>query len=466
MRYRLGICASLANIWRKRLNLSNRKKVIIVGGGFGGLHAAKALRKADVEVTIIDRRNFHLFQPLLYQVATGGLSPANIAAPIRSMFRKQENAKVVLGEVVAVDPAEKTVEVRSMEPCEVKAHSQTLSYDWLIVAAGATHSYFGNDQWEEIAPGLKTIEDATEIRRRVLAAFEAAEVEADTKRRDELLTFVVIGGGPTGVELSGAISELARHTLQYDFRNIDPKHARVILVEGHDRVLSPFVPSLSAKAEASLKKLEVELRLGTHVTSIEPHQVTLKIKADDSEMVIATRTVLWAAGVAGVPLGKTLAEATGVTLARGGRVPIQADLTVEGHPEIFVIGDLSSSNDKDGNPLPGVAQVAMQQGTYASKLIIGQIEGQPKPEPFSYSDKGSLATIGRSMAIADLGFMRFSGFFAWLLWLLVHIVTLAKFHNRVLVLAQWGWNYLTFNRSARLITNTEPVGKDDCQSET
>ena len=442
------------------MDSTNRKKVIIVGGGFGGLHAAKALRKADVDVTIVDRRNFHLFQPLLYQVATGGLSPANIAAPIRSMFRKQKNTSVVLGEVVAVDPSEKTIEVQSVESGESDIQSHTLNYDWLIVAAGATHSYFGNDDWEDIAPGLKTIEDATEIRRRVLAAFEAAEVETDVNRRDELLTFVVIGGGPTGVELSGAISELAQHTLRYDFRNIDPIHAKVILVEGEERVLSHFVESLSAKAEASLKRLKIDLRLGTHVTSIRPDGVTLKKKADGSETDIATRTVLWAAGVAGVPLGRTLAEATGIEVARGGRVPIQADLTIEGHPEIFVIGDLSSFKDKDGKPLPGVAQVAMQQGTYASRSILNQLNGQPKSKPFSYSDKGSLATIGRSKAIADLGFMRFSGFFAWLLWLLVHIVTLAKFHNRILVLTQWGWNYITFNRSARLITETEQVGRD------
>ena len=447
------------------MNTTERKKVIIIGGGFGGLHAAKTLRKSDVDVTIIDRRNFHLFQPLLYQVATGGLSPANIAAPIRSMFRKQENARVVLGEVVAVDPVQKTVELQNTKSGEAKTPNQSLSYDWLIVAAGATHSYFGNDEWEEIAPGLKTIEDATEIRRRVLAAFEAAEIETDAKRREEFLTFVVIGGGPTGVELSGSISELARHTLLHDFRNINPEDAHVILVEGQDRVLSSFVPKLSAKAETSLKKLKIDMRLGAHVTSITPEGVTLKIKADDSEVTIASRTVLWAAGVAGVPLGKTLAEATGVEVDRGGRVPIQSDLTIAGHPEIFVVGDLAFSEDKDGKPLPGVAQVAMQQGTYASKLIQSQLNDQPKPDAFKYSDKGSLATIGRSKAIADLGFMKFSGFFAWLLWLLVHIATLAKFHNRILVLFQWGWNYITFNRSARLITNTEQAAKEQYKSE-
>ena len=447
------------------MNSTIRKKVIIVGGGFGGLQAAKTLKRADVDVTIIDRRNFHLFQPLLYQVATGGLSPANIAAPIRSITRRQENAKVVLGEVVAVDPTQKTVEVHRTEPGEAETQTQMLNYDWLIVAAGATHSYFGNDQWEDIAPGLKSIEDATEVRRRVLAAFEAAEVEPDIQRRDELLTFVVVGGGPTGVELSGAVSELSRHTLLHDFRNIEPDHAKIILVDGNQRVLSNFAPKLSHKAEASLKQLGVDMRLEAHVTSITPDRVILKSKSDGSETIIATRTVLWAAGVAGVPLGKTLAQATGVEVARGGRVPVGADLTIAEHPEIFVIGDLASSLDENGNPLPGVAQVAMQQGAYVSRSILNQLQGQPASKPFRYSDKGSLATIGRRKAIADLGFLKFSGFFAWVLWLFVHVATLAQFSNRVLVLFQWAWNYMTFNRAARLITNTERIGRASCESE-
>ena len=447
------------------MSSTNRKKVIIVGGGFGGLHAARSLKRADVDVTIVDRRNFHLFQPLLYQVATGELSPANIAAPIRAIVRRQKNATVLLGEVVGVDPTHKTIEVHSAEPGETEIQSQTLSYDWLIVAAGATHSYFGNDQWEDIAPGLKTIEDATEVRRRVLEAFEAAEVEPDTKRRDELLTFVLVGGGPTGVELSGAISELSRNTLLHDFRNINPEHAKVILVEGHDRVLAMFAPKLSHKAEASLTKLGVDMRLSAHVTSILPNQVTLKFKSDGSEMTIATRTVLWAAGVAGVPLGKTLAEATEVTADRGGRVPVRDNLTVEGHPSIFVIGDLASCEGEDGKPLPGVAQVAMQQGKYASRMIVSQLNNKPNSKPFRYSDKGSLATIGSSKAIADLGFLKFSGFFAWLLWLFVHIATLAQFSNRVLVFFQWVGNYLTSNRSARLITNVEQAVRENRESE-
>ena len=446
------------------VNSTNRKKVIVIGGGFGGLQAARSLKRSDVDITIIDRRNFHLFQPLLYQVATGGLSPANIAAPIRSMFRRQENVKVHLGEVVAIDPRQKTVEVHSTEPGENEIKKATLNYDWLIVAAGVTHSYFGNDGWEEFAPGLKTIEDATEIRRRVLAAFEAAEFESDPERRDELLTFVVVGGGPTGVELSGAISELSRRTLLKEFRNIEPEQAKVILVEGQDRVLGTFAPKLSQKAEASLKKLGVDMRLSTHVTSILPDQVTLKLVADDSESTIATRTVLWAAGVAGVPLGEKLANATGVTLARGGRVPTQRDLTIEGHPDIFVIGDLASCEGEEGKPLPGVAPVAIQQGDYAGRSIRFHLSGESNPKPFRYRDKGSLATIGRSDAIADLGFLKFSGFFAWLLWLFVHIATLAKFDNRVLVFLQWVWNFITFNRSARLITNAEQVEQKSVES--
>ena len=437
------------------MSSGNRKKVVIVGAGFGGMHAARALRKADVDVTVVDRRNFHLFQPLLYQVATGELSPANIASPIRSFFRRQDNATIVLGEVVAVDPEKRCVEVHSSEPGETEMQIQSLSYDWLIVAAGATLSYFGNDQWEKIAPGLKSIENATRIRRRVLAAFEAAEVEPEVKRRDELLTFVVVGGGPTGVELAGAISELSRQTLLHDFRNIEPDHAKIIIVDGHERVLANFAPKLSHKAEEGLERLGVQMQLNTHVTSIEPDQVTLKSKADGAETVIHSRTVLWAAGVAGVPLGKTLADATGVTADRGGRVPIEKDLTIAGHPEIFVIGDLASLADKDGKPLPGVAQVAIQQGHYASRSIAGQLQGKPLTKEFRYRDRGSLATIGRRKAIADLGKLKFSGYFAWLLWLLIHIATLSKFQNRILVLFQWAWTYLTFNRSARLITELD-----------
>jgi NADH dehydrogenase len=437
----------------------SRKKVVIIGGGFGGLNAARALRKVDVDVTLIDRRNFHLFQPLLYQVATGGLSPANIAAPIRTILNRQKNVSVFLGEVVAVDPLARTVESHSVEPGEAEVQVETLPFDWLIVAAGATHSYFGHDDWEELAPGLKTIEDATAIRARVFSAFEAAEQEPDPERRRELMTFIIVGGGPTGVEMAGAIAELARRTLKNDFRNINPPDAKIILIDGQDRMLSSFIPKLSHKAEASLKRLGVELKTNTSVTAI--HEQSVEVATSGVSATIPTRTVLWAAGVAAVPLGRTLARATGVETDRAGRVPVQEDLSIVGHPNIFVIGDLASCSHQTGKPLPGVAPVAIQQGQYLGRLIASQVRGKPKPGPFVYRDRGSLATIGRSAAVADLGKLEFSGFFAWLLWLFIHIMSIAQFQNRVLVLFQWAWNYFTFNRSARLITELRHVKKVD-----
>ncbi len=439
------------------MNHHERKQVIIVGGGFGGLHAARALRKSDVEVTLVDRRNFHLFQPLLYQVATGGLSPANIASPIRAILRRQKNASVVLGEVVAVDPAAKLIEVHSHEPGESELQVETLAYDWLIVAAGATHSYFGHDEWEQLAPGLKSIEDATEIRGRIFAAFEAAENEPDAQHRDELMTFVIVGGGPTGVELAGAIAELARKTLKHDFRNINPPDARIIIVDGQDRMLANFTPDLSYKAEASLSRLGICIQTNKQVIAI--HANSVELRAGQEISTIRTRTVLWAAGVAAVPLGRTLAAATGMEADRGGRVPVQNDLSITGHPEIFVIGDLASCPGSDGKPLPGVAQVAMQQGKYVGRQIANQLRGKPNSGPFVYNDKGSLATIGRSAAVADLGRLKFGGILAWLLWVLVHIMSLAQFQNRVLVFLQWSWNYMTFNRSARLITEPHHLKK-------
>ena len=442
--------------------MDKRKQVVIVGGGFGGLQAARKLRRANVDVTLVDRRNFHLFQPLLYQVATGGLSPANIASPIRVVLRRQKNANVVLGEVFCVDHAAKTVEVHSTEPGVREPQVETLSYDWLIVAAGATHSYFGHDDWEQVAPGLKTIEDATKIRGRVFGAFEAAEHETDPRRRSELMTFVVVGGGPTGVELAGAIAELARQTLKHDFRNINPPDAKIIIVDGQERMLATFALELSRKAESALKRLGIELRTNTHVTSIKDDSV--EIVTGDKASTIGTRTVLWAAGVAAVPLGRRLATATGVQADRGGRVPVGSDLSIAGHPEIFVIGDLANCSDASGKSLPGVAQVALQQGTYVARLISNQLKTKTKPAPFVYKDRGSLATIGRSAAVADLGKLKFSGFFAWLLWLLVHIMSIVAFQNRLLVFFQWAWNYVTFNRSARLITNLEP-GSENQQSD-
>ena len=434
------------------MNNNQQKQVVIVGGGFGGLQAARALRRANVGVTLVDRRNFHLFQPLLYQVATGGLSPANIANPIRSILSRQKNTRVVLGEVVSVDPIGKTVTVLSSEPGMEQRQAKSLIYDWLIVAAGATHSYFGHNEWEEIAPGLKTIEDATEIRGRIFSAFEAAEIETDFQRRAELMTFVVVGGGPTGVELAGAIAELARKTLKHDFRNINPPDAKIMLVEGQPRMLSNFTAELSHKAESSLRRLGIEMHPSSFVTAISDEAV--EIKSGEQTSTIRTRTVLWAAGVAAVPLGRTLASATGVEVDRGGRVPVESDLSINGFPEVFVIGDLACCSGANGKPLPGVAQVAMQQGKYVGKIISSQLRGKPAPAPFAYKDKGSLATIGRSAAVADLGRFKFSGFFAWLLWLLVHIMSIVAFQNRVLVFFQWAWNYFTFNRSARLITES------------
>ncbi|MFT5303714.1 MAG: NADH dehydrogenase [Mariniblastus sp.] len=434
-----------------------------MGGGFGGLQAARALKRTDVDVTLVDRRNFHLFQPLLYQVATGGLSPANIASPIRSILRRQKNASVVLGEVVSVDPIQNSVEVHYWNPGDDQTQIKAISYDWLIVAAGATHSYFGHDEWEDLAPGLKTIEDATEIRGRVLSAFEAAEQEPDPQRRAELMTFVIVGGGPTGVELAGAIAELARRTLRDDFRNINPPDAKIMIVDGMERILANFAPELSHKAEVFLGRLGVELQTGTHVTAIRDDAVEISI--GDEHSTLRTRTVLWAAGVAAVPLGRTLASATGVEADRGGRVPVQSDLSVTSHQDLFVIGDLASCRDAAGKPLPGVAQVAMQQGKYVGRLISNQVRGKPKPNPFAYKDKGSLATIGRSAAVADLGKMKFSGFFAWLLWLLVHIMSIVAFQNRVLIFFQWAWNFATFNRSARLITDSANLKQMPQQNE-
>jgi NADH dehydrogenase len=421
-----------------------RPHVVIIGGGFGGLQAARALRKAPVHVTLLDRRNFHLFQPLLYQVATGGLSPANIAAPLRSILKRQKNVEVLLAEAVAIDVANRRVVLSDGE----------VRYDTLIVAAGARHHYFNHPEWEKLAPGLKTIEDATEIRRRVLVAFEAAERETDPERRQAWLTFVVVGAGPTGVELAGTLGELAHHTLKYEFHHFQPASARILLVEGLDRVLPPYPPKLSAKAAAQLARLGVTVRTGAVVTDLRHDAVTLRTGGHTE--TIPARTVLWAAGVMASSLGQSLAEGTGVILDRAGRVPVQPDLTVAGHPEIFVIGDMAIFLGKDGKPLPGVAPVAIQQGRYAAQLICNRLKGQGLP-PFHYKDRGSLATIGRSAAVADLGWIRFSGFLAWLAWLFIHLFFLIGFQNRLLVVMQWAWNYFTRNRSARLVTGDNPL---------
>ncbi len=421
--------------------------VVIVGGGFGGLAAAQGLRKAPVRVTLVDRRNFHLFQPLLYQVATGGLSPANIAAPLRGVLARQKNARVIMAEVTGLDAAARRLSLAD----------GALDYDVLVVATGARHHYFGK-AWEELAPGLKTIEDATEIRRRILTAFETAEREA-ADRVGALLTFVVVGGGPTGVELAGAVAELARHTLHRDFRNIDPRSARILLIEGTDRVLPTYHPSLSAKAARALAKMGVTVRTHALVTDIRPGQVTLSTGADRATEVIAAHTVLWGAGVQASPLGAALAAATGAPLDRAGRVLVGPDLTVPGHPELFVVGDLAHFAHQGGAPLPGIAPVAMQQGRYVADLIEKRIRGKPV-WPFRYKDRGSMATIGRARAVADTGWLRFDGYFGWLAWLFIHLLFIVGFENRVLVLLQWAWNYVTRGQSARLITEPAPELSD------
>ena len=417
-------------------------RVVIVGGGFGGLHAARALRRAQVEVTVVDRRNFHLFQPLLYQVATGSLSPANIAAPIRNILKGQRNVRVLLGEAVGVDAASRRLLLSDGE----------VPYDSLIVATGTHHHYFGHEEWERLAPGLKTIEDATRMRGRILLAFERAERETESERIRALLTFVLVGGGPTGVELAGALAEIARDTLAHEFDAIDPAHARILLVEGAERILPTYPPDLSAKALAALARLGVEVWTGARVTDIRSDGVTLA--RGEVQEWLPTGTVLWAAGVQGSPLGGALARATGVAADRSGRVAVGPDLAIPGHPEILVIGDLAHCRGETGQPLPGVAQVAMQQGAYAARRIQDRLAGRPTP-PFRYRDYGSMATIGRHAAVAEIVGIRFAGYLAWLAWLFIHLMQLVQFQNRLLVFLQWAWGYFTYNRAARLITETE-----------
>ena len=427
---------------RQDLVPSGRHHVVVVGGGFGGLYAAKALGRLPVEVTLIDRRNFHLFQPLLYQVATGGLSPGDIASPLRFVLRRHLNTEVLLAEVTDINPVSRRVVLRDGE----------VSYDTLILAAGARHHYFGHDEWEPLAPGLKTVEDATEIRRRILLAFERAEREPDPDQRRAWLTFVVVGGGPTGVELAGALGEIARDTLRHDFRHINPAEASILLLDGAERVLPSYSPDLSAKAERSLIALGVRPLTGAIVAAVEEHGVTIKGRGGTEH--IPARTVLWAAGVQASPLGRVLAERAGALLDRAGRVFVEPDLTLAGHPEIFIVGDLANFSRQNGKPLPGVAPVAMQQGRYVAEVIRERLEGRAT-QPFHYRDKGSLATIGRAAAVADFGRIHLGGFPAWLIWLFVHLMYLAEFDNRLLVFIQWAYNYFTRNRGARLITGEE-----------
>jgi len=427
--------------------MADPHKVVIIGGGFGGLTAALTLKNAPVQVTLVDRCNYHLFQPLLYQVATGSLSPANVASPLRQILRKQKHTQVLLGEAVHIDAANRRVILSD----------GALDYDTLIVATGATHSYFGHDEWEQFAPGLKNLDDATAMRGRILLAFEAAERERDPKKLRAWMTFVIVGAGPTGAELAGALGEIAHDTLRHDFRAIDPSQTGIILVEGTDRALPSYPPKLSEAARKMLVRLGVTVRTGAMVTDIRADGVTIRV--GDHDEMIPTHTVLWAAGVLASPLGVILSQEAGARLDRAQRVIVEADMSIAGHPEIFVIGDLSNYSHQTGQPLPGVAQPAIQQGHYVAKLIRARLHGQKLP-PFHYFDKGNLATIGRGAAVADLNWLRLSGWPAWLIWVFVHLLYIIQFQNRLLVMLQWAWLYLTFSRSARLITGKNPLPLD------
>src|SRR5438876_2543258 len=411
--------------------MNAKARVIIVGAGFGGLEAAKKLACKDVRLAVIDRTNYHLFQPLLYQVATAALSPADIAAPVRAILSKCRNVEVILAEVESVD----------VESRKVKTNDMVFDYDFLILATGARHSYFGHDEWEKLAPGLKSLEDAVELRRRILLAFEFAEKTTDEAARRAAMNFVIIGGGPTGVEMAGAIAEISRYTLAKDFRHINPSEARVILIEGEPRLLAAYPPDLSESARKQLADLGVEVRTSTRATNLTDAGVQI------GDEFIPCRVKIWAAGNNASFVGKTL----GVPSDRAGRVIVNDDLTIPGHPEIQVIGDLANFPHQTGQPLPGISPVAMQQGRHAARNVMAMIQGR-KPQRFRYWDKGTMATIGRNKAVADLKFVHLSGLPAWLAWLFVHIVFLVGFRNRLLVLVQWAWAYLTFDKGARLIT--------------
>jgi NADH dehydrogenase len=411
-------------------------RVVIVGAGFGGLTAAQRIARLPVQVIVIDKKNHHTFQPLLYQVATAGLSPGEIAAPIRSILRARNNVEVLLEEVLDFDLGKK----------QVITKEQDLDYDFLILASGAAHAYFGHEEWEPFAPGLKTIEDALEIRRRVLLAFELAERQGAEGQPVSPLQFVVVGGGPTGVELAGTLAEIAHHAMNHEFRNIDPRQSRILLIEGGPRVLPAYSEALSRKAEDQLRHLGVDVRTSSMVTGVEAGAVWV-----GSEKILSP-VVLWAAGVAASPLGKKL----GVPIDRAGRVLVHPDLSVPGHPNVFVIGDLAALKDENGKLLPGVAPVAIQQGNWVAQTIARDLENQPRRN-FHYFDKGSLATIGRAAAVAQIGKFELSGYFAWLAWLFIHILFLIGFRNRLLVMIQWAWSYLTYERGARLITGSDEL---------
>ncbi len=419
--------------------------VVIVGGGFGGLKAAKALQGKPVRVTLVDKRNFHLFQPLLYQVATGGLSPGDIAYPLRAAVTRARNVAVLAAEVRDILPAEGRVVL----------HDGEVSYDSLILATGVTHHYFGNETWGNVAPGLKTVEDALYIRRKILLAFEAAERARDAAQRQAWLTFVVVGGGPTGVELVGAIAGLAKETMINDFRQFDPNDTRIVLLEGTGRILNTFPEELSVKAERALVGRGIEVQKETFLVDIDQGSALLRYATSGEETRLPTRTVLWAAGTRASSMGQVLAERAGASLDRLGRVIVEPDLSVPGYPNLFVIGDLAHYAHQTGEPLPGVAQVAMQQGVFATKVILARLAGKDAGS-FRYKDKGTMAVIGRNAAVADLGPIHINGFIAWLIWLFVHISFLIGFDNKILVLVQWAWYYFTRKRGARLITGDDP----------
>jgi NADH:ubiquinone reductase (H+-translocating) len=426
--------------------MSALRKVVIIGGGFGGLSAAQHLKSNLVDITLIDRRNYHLFQPLLYQVATGSLSAGEVASPLRSVLSRQKNTRVWLGTVVDIDPDSKRVFL---------ADGTIVPYDSLIVAAGSQTSYFGHNEWQEWAPGMKSVEEATAIRHKILYAFEVAERLSDPMQRRSWLTFVIVGAGPTGVELSGAIAEIARQTLKNDFRSIHPEEAQIILLDGAPRVLMPFPEDLAEKASRSLANLGVEVKCGAMVKDVDKEGLT--IDSGGRTDSIAAKTVIWAGGITPSPLGKILASHTNAETDKGGRVKVQPDLTIPGYPDIYVVGDLASAIDNKGKPLPGVAQVAMQGGAYAAKAILRKVKGQHELPPFHYFDKGSLAVIGRAAAVADVFGLHISGFLAWLIWAFIHVTYLVSFQSRVLVFIQWAIQDLTFSRGARLITGSVPT---------
>lgn len=442
-------------VTNKRESETTRPRVLILGGGFGGLNAAIKLKHAAADVTLVDSRNFHLFQPLMYQVATGSLSPGEIAAPLRGVLSRQKNTRVLLGEAVDVDPGTKRVTLRD---------GAVLEYDSLIVATGSQTSYYGNEGWREWSPSLKTIEEATAIRHKILYAFESAERAASEEEARRWLTFVIVGAGATGLELAGALAEIATETLKHDFRAINPTEARIIVMEGGQRVLATYPEDLSAKAEKLLKGLGVEVMKGVMVIEINADGVTYK--HGDAVQKLAARTVLWAGGVRNTAFGKRLAERTRTETDRGGRLKVKPDLSLPNYPEIFVVGDLAAATGKDGKFLPGVAPVAIQGGSFAAKVIRARLAGSEPPAAFHYFDKGNMAVIGRAAAVADIFGFHVSGFPAWFVWLFVHLMSIVEFQSRVLVFIQWGFQYLTFSRGARLITGhedtditTEPAAK-------